>query len=321
MKTADNLEAWRAFIFTGTTGSITSSSIQLNSEISTISRYIRGLEEEFGVLFDRRSRPWKLTKRGAELFTRVQPLIDRFDALQQLSPKRRKKTRIRISAPGSLGRDFIASMLLEYSQSNKNVEFELQLPTNIEGLLNGKTDIAFLIEPPRHNQLIFRKNISASTWVFTSKTYLKTHKEPLTPEDLSEHVGIMQTVPNVPDTTFLVRGKEISCSLNWKSTMFFNDQGNIKRMLLKGEGISPDLTPTICLDEIRRGEIVPLLKGWRRDRWDFCVVTNKRKKCTTPELTKFADWYSQRQWESAAKRMQIAEDLIEAYWDQKQTSY
>ena len=64
-----------------------------------------------------------------------------------------------------------------------------------------------------------------------------------------------------------------------------------------------------------------MLKGWRRDRWDFCVVTNKRKECTTPELTKFADWYSQRQWESAAKRMQIAEDLIEAYWDQKQTSY
>lgn len=314
MKVSNNLDVWKAFVFTASTGNVTETSIQLGAEISTISRYIHGLEAEFGILFDRKKRPWKLTKRGKELMNRVRPLIDGFDSLQQLCGQGRKKITIRLSAPASLGRDFITSMIMNYSEINKNVQFELQQPTGVEGLMNGSTDVAFLIEPPPNNNLIIRKNVVFSTFIFTSKKYLKNHPEPITPEDLSAHVGILHSMPEHSDTRFLFRENEVSNTLIWKQELSFNDQGNIKRLLLEGKGISPDLTPTICLNELKKGEIVPVLKGWRRAPWRFCVATNRVKEKRNPELAVFADWYSQKQLESAQSRMKIAEELISTYW-------
>lgn len=315
MKISNNLEAWRAFVITAETGNVTASSIQLNSEISTVSRYIHGLEHEYGTLFNRRYRPWKLTNKGMDLHMRVQPLVERFDALQQLSRHNKRKLRIKISVPSSLARNFIASMLVEYANINPNIEFELQQPTGIEGLLNETTDISYMAEPPKESGLIVRTSISAQAWVLASRKYLETHPEPMRPEDLSEHVGILHSMPNHPDTSYLMKDGAASLPLKWKSVISFNDQGNIKKLLLRGIGISPDLSPTICLQELKSGEIVPLLKGWRREPWNFCVVTNRKKENGNPEFKKFAEWFSKHESKNAGERMKTAEQYIARYWE------
>ena len=78
MKASNQIEVWKLFLDLRHSGSIRKTAEQYGRDSAEISRTLSKLEKELKVpLLDRRSRPFRLTETGEELFPLVEDMVGR----------------------------------------------------------------------------------------------------------------------------------------------------------------------------------------------------------------------------------------------------
>lgn len=65
------------------------------------------------------------------------------------------------------------------------------------------------------------------------------------------------------------------------------------------------------LEEIKNGDLVPILPGWERAPWIMSLVTRRDRDLENSELRKFADWWAQSEADSALDRVVKGRRIIE----------
>lgn len=308
MKVTDNLLAWEVFVTTCTTGSVTRTSLQLDEEISKVSRLLTDLEAEIGMpLFDKRRRPLAATREGAMLCAKVTPYIRGLRETMHAIEAARAEAEIRLSAPQELLQEYFADLLADYSADNPNVSFKILPAAGVESVINGDVDLAVVAAPERGDGLVVRPYNFSSNVLLASPEYLEKNGTPRKPLDFENHVGLLQDSPDNPPTTELFRQGKGSGPLHWKNMIVSHDQLAIKQLALDGNGIAVDLFAGHCIKEIADGRLVVVMPEWRRSPWRMSIVTRAETENEMPVLALFAKWFA----EAAAERMRgVGEEVL-----------
>ena len=188
-----DLKALRYLAEVARLGSITKAANQLNVAQPALSRQIRLLEEELGVvLLLRHRRGVKPTKEGFDFVRSAEALLRMAQQMRDDMGSRAAQPsgRIRLGflpGPGSLliGQ-LVADFILQFPKVTFSLREAMTAELN-EGLLTDKLDIAVMIYDVRHQNLhrkpLFAEDIwlagAPSHWPFKTKTLLPKHLEGL----------------------------------------------------------------------------------------------------------------------------------------------
>lgn len=143
MKASEQIQIWKLFLDLRNSGSVRKTAEQYGRDSADISRTLTKLENELKVpLLDRRSRPFRLTEMGEEIFPLVEDMLGRYEEiLEKIEEKADKKAAvIRIMVPNT----FISishALFFEYIKFFPKHKIRVITPVSTEEFRKGSADI------------------------------------------------------------------------------------------------------------------------------------------------------------------------------------
>lgn len=139
MKASEQIQIWKLFLDLRNSGSVRKTAEQYGRDSADISRTLTKLENELKVpLLDRRSRPFRLTEMGEEIFPLVEDMLGRYEEiLEKIEEKADKEAAvIRIMVPNT----FISishALFFEYIKFFPQHKIRVITPVSTEELERG----------------------------------------------------------------------------------------------------------------------------------------------------------------------------------------
>lgn len=269
----DLVDGLKAFVATAQTGSFTEAAEQLGVSNRLTSKYVAELESRVGArLLQRTTRKVGLTPTGQDLLTRAPALLDELDDLLSAVSEKSKGLSglLRISAPVTFGEIYIKDLLSRFIALHPALAIDLRLSDTHIDLATDGFDLAFRIGTPEVSSLKVRKLGVIKSHVVASPEYLSKHATPIIPQDLNDHVCIVDT--NRRDTThwiFLDGNEEIAITPSRR--LMVNNARVARDWAMDGCGIA--LCPDFILGRsIAEGHLVPILENYDKHTHPFCAV-------------------------------------------------
>lgn len=308
-----NLMCWEVFFSLMHTGSSTETANELNRNGADVSKIIRALEKDLGTdLFDRSSRPFKPTQTALKLAESLFPFYSGFRDTVESVGQENRGVLFRVSAPIDLATRYIPQQLMAYSQMHRNVRIELKLSTELRAVREGSIDAALLQRPGDISGLTVRPCITSTCCPLASTEYLKNFGIPKNPNDLVRHTGLLMRWNNGAPTSFLYdKHGQSSPMLRWRNIFIADNQITLKHLALQHWGITLDLSASNAIEEIRKGQLVPILTDWSRENWELCVITRTDKENSNIELKHFAEWWAARERSDSMSRVSAGLKAVE----------
>ena len=109
-KDINYLLPWRVFLSLLTTGSMSRTAIDLNLDVSQVSRLLTSIETTVGRdLFNRRSRPLQPTAEAKEIEGKLRPIMAQWQASETFVTSSGSNVQtIRLSTPVGIGRVYLS---------------------------------------------------------------------------------------------------------------------------------------------------------------------------------------------------------------------
>lgn len=186
----DNERALRLFVSVVEENSISRGGARLNIPQSSASRMIAALERNLGAkLLQRSTRSLHLTEAGDLYFERARKIVTDFDeaasAVRNISGA--PSGLLRVAAPASFGRRYIAPYLPEFSTLYPKIEFGLSLSDSIEDLIGHGFDVALRLGDLPDSNLISSRVAGSISIVCASPAYLSASNDLSNPRHLQSH--------------------------------------------------------------------------------------------------------------------------------------
>jgi DNA-binding transcriptional LysR family regulator len=165
----------------------------LNITAPTLSRRIAGLERKLDLVLIRRStRSFSLTEAGQQLLERSSRLIDEAKRMrEELSSNfNTLRGQVRVGSPSDLTTTILAPAFAKFCLDNHHISLEIVSTRGQPDLERDKLDIAFGVTHQASlpdSLFSVRRLGSFSRMLYASRTYLKRHGTPGTPQALQEH--------------------------------------------------------------------------------------------------------------------------------------
>lgn len=259
----DLVDGLRAFVATAQSGSFTEAAERLGISNRLTSKYVGELETRIGArLLQRTTRKVGLSPSGQMLLARAPALLDELDQmLGSISEDSQGYTGLlRISAPVTFGEIYIKDLLARFAEHHPGLDIDLRLNDSYVDLASEGFDLAFRVGTPDVASFKVRKLGSITTQLVASPDYLTAHAPPRTPDDLGDHVCIVDS--NQRDAVrwvFLKGGDEFVFTAPRR---FLVNSARVARdWAAAGRGISvcPDFVLT---QHIEDGRLVRLLDNY-----------------------------------------------------------
>jgi len=172
------------------TGSLTAAADKLKISQSAVSRQITALENSLDMpLFHRHARGLTLTEQGHILFKTADEVAVRIARVQSEVIDSRQKPQgvLRVSAPISLGSNWLTSVLPEFLNAYPDIDVQLILEDSEHDLSVFDVDCALRTWPSTQGDVIERKLGQVSQSLYASHKYLANHGAPTSLQDLDNH--------------------------------------------------------------------------------------------------------------------------------------
>lgn len=149
-----------AFVAIAKLGSFRAASMRLNATQPAISARIAALEGEFGVdLFNRGSRPTRLTPAGFRLLDQAEKMLDLATEMRRAGSGQvgQRVRRVRIGIPSALVQRWASSLIGEVYREFPGIQVELHIDRSIilkQLLLVGEIDFILAIGPIAEPELV-----------------------------------------------------------------------------------------------------------------------------------------------------------------------
>lgn len=291
-----NMESLEVLLSLAKTGSVRRTAQDLGMESSSVSKRLAKLERELGrQLFDKTRRPFVMTSDAQAILESVRLICEEkrrieryYEALQDDSLRIVRmmvgNNQMRI-APRLIGR---------YAELFPGMRFNLISPPDVDEFLAGKADLINLsgqaeipagcVEVPR-GRMVFVPVASAQ--------YMR-EKGPIThPQELSGHRVFSNLYPHRFDFHVeypLVKNGRCAY-FEAIETIRFSNVAMTLEAVLAGEGVAPCMPLALCIDELEKGALVPILNGWHRPA-NKSVVVCKQDDWKIRHLRTFASWWA-----------------------------
>ena len=165
----------------------------LNVTAPTLSRRIAGLERDLDIVLIRRStRSFSLTEAGLQLLGRASCLLDEAKRTKEelASNFNKLSGHVRVGAPSDLATTILAPSLAKFCRDHDDISLDIVSTRGQPDLERDKLDVAFAVS---HQAVLADSSFSVRRlgcfprMLYASKTYLKRHGTPETPQALKEH--------------------------------------------------------------------------------------------------------------------------------------
>lgn len=257
----DVIDAMRCFTSVVKARSFTKAAAQLGLSTNLASKYVRQLEERLGVrLLNRTTRSLALTEAGQAYFDRCIVVLEDFDQLEAAVQHRHQalKGHLLVSAPNSLGVEILMRGVTAFIQQQPDISIELRLSDRLVNIVDEGFDLAIRIGELSDSSLIARRLGSIPSFVCASPEYLAAHGTPQHPDDLGDHICLIDT--NYQSGThwpFVDQGQRVR--VNVQGRIRVNSVVAIREAALRGGGIAWCPGFEVARD-IKLGRLTPLLQ-------------------------------------------------------------
>jgi DNA-binding transcriptional LysR family regulator len=245
-----------------------------NVHVSSISRRIEMLETQLGVrLFNRTTRSVSLTPPGRAYMQRVEALLAGFDEakVQADTASAQLAGPLRIAAPVSFARLYLAPLLTKFSQQYPAIEMTLLTGNEISDLIEEEFDLGVRIGGLRSSTLTVRRLARVTRVLCASPRYLEAHGVPRKPADLKAHRCLVADYGRGGPRWYFRKGRGQSDAkpgaVNVSGPLRSNQGDVIVRAAQDGLGVA--LLPSwLVRNELANGSLVNILDSFR---WDFAA--------------------------------------------------
>lgn len=188
------LETLKTFVLVFRKKSFAAAARELGVAPSSVSRTVATLEDELGLrLFQRTTRKLSATEAGTIYHDRVAPLIDELERAKAMAAdvSDAPSGRLRIASSVIFAQRFVVPLLPGLTQEYPKLSFELILDNTHQDLVAEGIDMAIRVGKLPDSSLVARKLVPMDRRLVAAPAYLAQHGTPQTPQDLSEHDGLL----------------------------------------------------------------------------------------------------------------------------------
>jgi DNA-binding transcriptional LysR family regulator len=209
----DRIDAMQAFVAVADLRGFAPAARKLGLSPSGVTRLIAALEDRLGArLLQRTTRSVTLTDVGARYLERIRRILaDIEEAEGSVQDERALPSgRLVVSAPIGFGRLHVSPVMSAYLKRYPQVSGELRLSDRMINLVEDGVDLAVRIGHLADSSLVARHVGEMRRIVVASKSYLKQHGEPKTPEAIASRETIQfGATAASPDWRFVEGSREI----------------------------------------------------------------------------------------------------------------
>jgi len=262
----DRLRALSVFKAVADNGSFVAAALALDISCSVVSRTVQDLETLLRVrLLHRTTRRLGLTSAGEDVLQRASGLLRSYDELESIGRLSASVPSgvIRMAAPASFGRHYLALALAAFRTRYPQVHVELQL---CEGPINAiveEVDLSLCLPEDLRPTQIARPLVCAEVGLYAAPSYLARSGEPAHPSQLVEHDCLTSTAARTfAAWSFEQEGSGGPCSVSVKRTLQANHFDLLADAAVHGAGIVM-LPAFIAQAAVNLGQLRRIMAGWR----------------------------------------------------------
>lgn len=302
-----DLQDMRIFARVAAVQNLSAVGVELGLTPGTISKRIQALEEELSVrLFDRTTRSIRITEEGAKFLEHVDRILSEVELARATvtANVEQPKGRLRISAPATFGRHFIAPAICSFMDTYPDIEVHVDLTDRIVNLQEEGYDVAIRTGTLTNCTLKAKRLAQDPQVLVASPGYLDRQGRPARPEDLEAHSCLV--LGESPLWTFHRNGTETTVRVNGRLR---SDNGELLRhAALEGLGILRASHMRVR-DDLARGLLVRLLDEYETATNSAIWALYPSSRHVLPKLRVFLDylgvWFREDPQSEAAQRPKI----------------
>ncbi|WPO00750.1 LysR family transcriptional regulator [Pseudomonas sp. MUP55] len=258
----DYFAALTAFVEAAGSNNFSRAAERLGIKASTVSRYVKDLEQDLGIaLFNRSTRTLHLTEGGQTFLTHARTVLDELEHAKAATSALNQHPRglLKLNLPPAFARHHILPALNDFRLRYPQISIELVLDNTQVNLIHAGVDLAIRVGALADSTLKARKLCDGHYCLVVSPAFAMQHPPASTPTDLASMPAVLGTSP-VGDITFLNQGR--------KSALVHGDCIRINdldaQLIAARQGLGFALLPNwLVAQSIRAGELVVWLPHWR----------------------------------------------------------
>jgi DNA-binding transcriptional LysR family regulator len=259
----DYLEAMTAFVRAVELGSFSKAATEGGLKVSTVSRYVTGLETDLGAaLLNRSTRRLNLTEAGRLFYERASQILAEVNEARNAtrSLNARPQGVLRINIPSAFGRRHVMPHIKDFLSEYPDIRLDATLTDATVDLIDVGADVAIRIGALVDSTLIARKLAPQRRILVASHDYLDRAPPLADPADLRRHEALAFALQ--PTQSWYCRAPdELAASIAEiavNGRLRANDSEALRDAALSGLGIA--LLPTWLVSaDVQAKKLVPLL--------------------------------------------------------------
>jgi len=201
----DYFTALTAFVEAAEGNNFSRAAKRLGIKASTVSRYVKDLEQDLGIaLFNRSTRTLHLTEGGQTFLIHARRVLDELEQAKAATSALNQHPRgvLKLNLPPAFARHHILPALNDFLLRYPQISVELVLDNNQVNLIHAGVDLAIRIGTLADSTLKARKLCDSQYRLVVSPAFCTVHPAPTSPQDLAALPAILGT-QGTGDMTFV----------------------------------------------------------------------------------------------------------------------
>lgn len=263
---SDDFSRLRVFVVVVERGGFAAAARTLGMPRSTVSRWVRELEEHLGVrLLERTTRNVELTEVGAGYFERGSKAVEaagQAGAWVQSQSAHPQGTLV-ITTFQLFAETMLGPLLASYLKSNPGLSAQVILSERNIDLVSDHIDVAVRIGTLTDSSLVVRKLADLEVSLVATPQYLAEQGAPAIPSDLSDHSTIIYGHDCSAVAVCFDNGRE-HVEVSLVNRCAANSVELVRQVTLEGLGIGA-LPQVLIHGDLAAGRLVRVLPKWNND--------------------------------------------------------
>jgi DNA-binding transcriptional LysR family regulator len=260
---------------------------------SKLSRRIALLETRLGVrLLQRTTRKLSLTAAGEVYNRHCVAMREQAEAADEAVAQVRSEPRgtVRVTCPVTLAQSTIGPILPRFLRACPQVRIEMQVTNRVVDLVQEGVDVALRVRANLDDSgSLVIKNLGPTLGLLVaSPQLLQRFGAPTVPEELRNLPTLAMSSADGRANWHLVGPNEATFELQHRPIYTADDLLVLKMATLDGLGMTV-LPDYMCVEELARGQLVPVLPGWSPPAAKVLAVFPSRRGMV-PAVRRFLDF-------------------------------
>lgn len=290
----DRFAELRAFVEVVRTGAFVKAADALDLSKTAISRQVGELEKRLGVrLLNRTTRRLSLTEEGQRFHEHARTLLAELEAAEAdvMTRAREVTGLLRITAPLSFGIRHLAPLWPAFRARHPGATLDVTLSDRVIDLVDEGYDLAIRIARLPDSTLVSRRLASTRMVLCAAPSYLRKHRRPRHPDELSTHATLSYSYWSSGDD-WQFAGPQGAASVRVRPWMHTNNGDSCRAAALAGHGII--LQPSFLVGEdLRRKALIELMPEFRAVELGVYAVYPTRR-FLLPRVRAMVDFLAER---------------------------